>query len=509
MASCAYYFGPVGITGGRVEDPSKPRMHTFDAFLAVEELGESDINALLHVYVPSQDAVPDDGTYFICARFGVFAIQTGDVDVVGDSNRSDSRTTSSGVHVLQLFVSNTMKPLHGHGRFAGYAISCGKAECTPPDVMEERGSQKHASLAATLYDRGRTAHHLFGIPVTENNINLQSKISVYSHRADLIRAASVIIWDELPMANRATWECVDSLCRTLKHCDLPFGGIPFVGLGDFRQVAPVIPNGGPTAILHASVKSSALWRSVTIYQLTTPIRTAEDPQYSALIDDISEDTTHNEVSLAFLRSTTSVDECLDFLYPSHVLPNATLCFNRAFLSPLHTYVDEFNATAPMHPSYYRTTSLSSNTLQFPHTSSLSKLAPFVQSNATSMSTKKLVHNARVEVVALRQRSIDVRVIGSDEIHSLPRILFSFNPPYSSWTVNRRQFPLRIAYATTFNSCLSLTLDHIVVDIRTSIFAHGQLYTALSRVRKQTDVLLLMTDNYNGFTTNVVYRDLLL
>ncbi|THH18147.1 hypothetical protein EW146_g2793 [Bondarzewia mesenterica] len=335
-----------------------------------------------------------------------------------------------------------------------------------------------SALAATLYDRGRTAHHLFDIPVMENNINLQSKISEYSHRADLIRAASVIIWDELPMANRAAWECVD--------------------------IAPVIPNGGPTAILHASVKSSALWRSVTIYQLTTPIRTAEDPQYSALIDDIDEDTTHNEVSLAFLRSTTSVDECLNFLYPSHVLPNATLCFNRAFLSPLHTYVDKFNVLAlAAHPSdeqlYY-----SSDALRECDSTDAPELLPdyFTQLKhpavpahklALKVGTictiecnlavdKKLVHNARVEVVALRQRSIDVRVIGSDEIHSLPRILFSFNPPYSSWTVNCRQFPLRIAYATTFNSCLGLTLDRIVVDIRTSIFAHGQLYTALSRFR---------------------------
>ncbi|THH03408.1 hypothetical protein EW146_g10449 [Bondarzewia mesenterica] len=179
MVSCAYYFGPVGITGGRVEDPSKPRMHTFDTFLAVEELGESDINALLYVYVPSQDAVPDDGTYFICARFGVFAIQTGGVDVVGDSNHSDSRTTSSGVHILQLFVSNTMKPLHGHGQFAGYAISCGKAERTPPDVMEERGFDM--SLSQWMGTGNRDVH----LRVFISNIPKLSKTRVPTANTNL------------------------------------------------------------------------------------------------------------------------------------------------------------------------------------------------------------------------------------------------------------------------------------------------------------------------------------
>ncbi|THH06394.1 hypothetical protein EW146_g9626 [Bondarzewia mesenterica] len=365
------------------------------------------------------------------------------------------------------------------------------------------------ALAATLYTRGRTAHHLFGIPITENNVNVKSKVSVYSQRADLIRAASLIIWDELPMANKAAWECVDNLCRSLKHSDLPFGGLPFVGLGDFRQVAPVVPNSGLTAILRASVKSSHLWTAVAVRRLTIPIRTADDPAYTELIDSIGEDTTHDKVSLATLPATTSVAECLDFLYPPHILPNASLCLNRGFLSPLNSSVDEFNSTTlSAHPGdellYY-----SSDALEESDTADAPELLPDYFSQlkqagvpdheltlktgsictiARNLSVDKgLVHNARVEVVSLRHRSVDIRILGRSEIHSLPRIMFTFRPPYSSWTVNRRQFPLRVAYATTFNSCLGQTLDCIVVDVRSPVFAHGQLYTALSRVRNSNDV----------------------
>ncbi|KIK35413.1 hypothetical protein CY34DRAFT_782391, partial [Suillus luteus UH-Slu-Lm8-n1] len=43
-----------------------------------------------------------------------------------------------------------------------------------------------------------------------------------------------------------------------------------------------------------------------------------------------------------------------------------------------------------------------------------------------------------------------------EVHCLPRITFSFNPARSNWTVNRKQFLLRPAYATTFNGSQGLT-----------------------------------------------------
>ena len=68
------------------------------------------------------------------------------------------------------------------------------------------------ALSATAYDRGRTAHHMFGIPVTDDNVNLQSSIHPHSPRADLIRNTSIIIWDELPSMNKAGWECVDNIC---------------------------------------------------------------------------------------------------------------------------------------------------------------------------------------------------------------------------------------------------------------------------------------------------------
>ncbi|KAF8234073.1 hypothetical protein L208DRAFT_1263747, partial [Tricholoma matsutake] len=73
-----------------------------------------------------------------------------------------------------------------------------------------------------------------------------------------------------------------------------------------------------------------------------------------------------------------------------------------------------------------------------------------------------------------------------------------------------QYPLHLAYSTTFNGCSGLTLDKAVLDLCTKVFAHGQLYTALSRVRHRDHAQILFEDNKSDFmTTNVVYNDLLL
>ena len=80
---------------------------------------------------------------------------------------------------------------------------------------------------------------------------------------------------------------------------------------------------------------------------------------------------------------------------------------------------------------------------------------------------------------------------------------------SNWTVQRRQFPLRLAYAATFNSCQGLTLDRVVLDLTKPVFAHGQLYTSLSRVRSGSDIRILWCPGERGVPTpNMVYRILL-
>lgn len=124
----------------------------------------------------------------------------------------------------------------------------------------------------------------------------------------------------------------------------------------------------------------------------------------------------------------------------------------------------------------------------------------------------LVKNKRVIVVAAHSRYIEVRLLDRghrpDQTYCLPRINFDFRPRFVSYTIRRKQFPLKLAYATTFNSSQGLTFDRVVLDARCDVFSHGQLYTALSRVRSRHDIMIFAPDQRPDLA-NVVYPSLLL
>lgn len=173
-------------------------------------------------------------------------------------------------------------------------------------------------------------------------MSIDSTINPISYRADLIRNAALIIWDELPATNVAAMECVNNICSAIMKNDAPFGGIHFVGAGDFRQIAPVTTGIGPIPARQASILSSTLWPSFKVVSLYQPYRSAQDLDYTAFVDQIGEDFENQEVLLDMLDVIETLPEAIDFLFPPAVIQDPRKCLTRAFLSPLNRTVDEFN-----------------------------------------------------------------------------------------------------------------------------------------------------------------------
>ena len=78
-------------------------------------------------------------------------------------------------------------------------------------------------------------------------------------------------------------------------------------------------------------------------------------------------------------------------------------------------------------------------------------------------------------------------------------------------VSRRQFPLRLAYALTFNKSQGQTLQRVGVDLTADVFAHGQLYVVLSRVRSRENIRVLTRSERilaaSVYAYNMVYPEL--
>jgi len=174
-------------------------------------------------------------------------------------------------------------------------------------------------------------------------MELQSRIGPLSDHAQFLQKVEIIFWEELPMSNRSAVECTNALLQLLMGNTKPFGGKIVIGLGDFRQVAPVVRNGGPTASLDASIRSSLLWKDFHILRLHQPVRNAHDPSYSEWVDTIGEDF-HNDspITLPLVTRISTYEGISEFLFPNLTLLTPYDLCQRAFLSPLNTQIDEFN-----------------------------------------------------------------------------------------------------------------------------------------------------------------------
>lgn len=68
-----------------------------------------------------------------------------------------------------------------------------------------------------------------------------------------------------------------------------------------------------------------------------------------------------------------------------------------------------------------------------------------------------------------------------------------------------QFPIRLAFAMTCNKSQGQTLDRCGLVLTTPCFTHGQLYVALSRVRKEEDLLIFNAAKIPQLANNVVFK----
>lgn len=62
---------------------------------------------------------------------------------------------------------------------------------------------------------------------------------------------------------------------------------------------------------------------------------------------------------------------------------------------------------------------------------------------------------------------------------------------------------------TVNKAQGQTFEHVGLDLRTTAFAHGQLYVALSRVKMVSGLQVLWRPDQVPETENIVYPEVLL
>lgn len=74
----------------------------------------------------------------------------------------------------------------------------------------------------------------------------------------------------------------------------------------------------------------------------------------------------------------------------------------------------------------------------------------------------------------------------------------------------KQFPISVCYAMTVNKNQSQTVKNVGLYLPQTVFSHGQIYVAVSRVTSPTGLKIVCIDEDEtcvGHTKNIVYKEI--
>nr|KAJ0193478.1 hypothetical protein LSAT_V11C800389040 [Lactuca sativa] len=126
--------------------------------------------------------------------------------------------------------------------------------------------------------------------------------------------------------------------------------------------------------------------------------------------------------------------------------------------------------------------------------------------------KGLCNGTRLVVMQISQRVLEAFIITGTRVGKKVLIgRVDMTPNDISWPFRfkRRQFPVKVCFATTINKSQCQTFNHVCVYLSQPIFAHGQLYATTSRVTSRDGLRFYIDNNgkcANNLTKIVAYKE---
>lgn len=344
------------------------------------------------------------------------------------------------------------------------------------------------------------APHIPGAKV--NQINKFSK-----EKRKIIASIDLLIIDEISMVRCDLLDAIDSVLRRYRDHSRPFGGVQLLMIGDLAQLTPVVTP-EDDAVLSQYYDTPYFFGSKALQQINyvtiqlQKIYRQADSTFVDILNHIREghitaadfETLHKRYNPSFIPKTeegyirlTTHNRKADE-YNDHEMQRLN--------SQPFTYEAEIDGTFPEYSyptAFYLTLKVGAQVM-------------FIKNDVNG----KYFNGKIGHVVALGEKSIQVRCVGEDEninvgLQEWENAKYSVDPDThevkSEVQGVFRQYPLRLAWAITIHKSQGLTFDRAIIDAGQS-FAPGQVYVALSRCRSLEGLVIASKINDTAIINDV-------
>lgn len=382
------------------------------------------------------------------------------------------------------FMENTSKNVFVTGR-------AGTGKSTLLDYFRNTTKKKVVILAPTgvaaLNVYGQTIHSFFRF---KPNITLQAvRRKQIKKKKNIYKKIEAIVIDEISMVRADLLDCVDKFLRLNgKNSNLPFGGVQMIFIGDLYQLPPVV-TAQEKEILNAYQSpyffdARAFKNFKTEFIELEKVYRQKDQIFINLLNSIRNNSaTDEELEMFNKRYRPDFEDNLRDFYV-YLTPTNNLAedINNRQLAKLQSkkFYNQGEIWGNFDLKYLPTQidlelKIDSQVMLLNNDSkgrwvngSIGKIINIERSDGDNVIVVKLTNGRIVDVILYTWEMF--RYFFNKKINSIDsEVVGSFT-----------QYPIKLAWAVTIHKSQGKTFDKVILDAGKGMFAHGQMYVALSR-----------------------------
>jgi len=354
-------------------------------------------------------------------------------------------------------------------------------------------------LAAVLI-KGQTIHSFFQFP-PRTLLKEDPDVKVLSKRIAQIKSLDILFIDEISTVSCDVLHSIDSVLREYRDVNKPFGGIQIAFVGDIFQIAPVPPKG-----MNENQAFANDYKSIWFFDCEGYIEL--NPTF------IQFEWIHRHLDKGFrdkLEAIRRNDINANTLNYFNEKVNVTIPPSSIALCATNAQVDNYNINY-MDQIDHKEIKFIGESKNFKESEMPTDKELVLKKSARIMILKndsqdRWVNGTFAVITELTPSSIKIKTILSNGKYSKEyEILQDKWEKYDYQLVKDedakkdrykpvvigyfKQYPIRVARATTIHKSQGQTFDNVLVDFGSrGAFAHGQAYVALTRVKLHEGLFL--------------------